>query len=175
MPVKYDADPFTFDIIEASKHFSRSPSVATIEVVKDNRPSWEETYFEIAIVMSRRSKDPHTKVGACLVKDGCVIGVGYNGEPRNFEGKFDWGSSEKYNYVVHAEMNAISNACSMGVSCVDAEIYVTLSPCHDCMKLIAQHQIKAIYYIEEYRDVELAKKIAEACGIKFIKFKGAKK
>ena len=54
-----------------------------------NRPSWTEVYFEFAKIISKRSKDPHTKVGAVLVKEGCVIGVGYNGEPRNYLKKFN--------------------------------------------------------------------------------------
>ena len=56
----------------------------------DNRPTWEETYFELAKVISKRSKDPRTKVGAVLVKEGRVIGLGYNGEPREFTYKFNF-------------------------------------------------------------------------------------
>lgn len=133
------------------------------------RLSWRDLFFGIAELASQRSEDPHTKVGACLVKDGHVIGIGYNGEPKRFMGSFDWTSSEKYDYVVHAEMNAITNACSIGVSCVGAEIYCTLSPCHDCMKLLVQHEIKRIYFKKIYeKDFALTAKIAKACGIKLV-------
>ena len=127
--------------------------------------TWKELYIEIAKIVAKKSKDPHTKVGACLVKDGCVIGIGYNGEPRNFKYNFNWNTSEKYDYVIHAEMNAIANAQSVGVSVVDSDIYLTLSPCHECIKLLIQNRIKNVYYLEEYKDIELTKKIAKYANI----------
>lgn len=134
-----------------------------------NRPSWEETFFEIAKVIAKRSKDPHTKVGAVLVKDGHILGVGYNGEPREFDYQFDWNSNEKYKFVIHAELNAIANACAIGANIVGADIYLTLSPCHDCMKLLIQHKIKRVFYLEEYKDFELTKLMSEHSNVKLIK------
>ena len=118
-------------------------------------------FVEIAKVVAQRSADPHTQVGAVLVKNNCVIGVGYNGEPKGFHFDFDWNSPEKYPYVIHAEMNAISNANRNGVDCNGADIYLTLSPCHDCIKLLIQHGIKNVYYLKEYKDIDLTKKIVE--------------
>lgn len=134
------------------------------------RPSWQDVYMQIAKLISKRSKDPHTKVGACLVKNGCVIGVGYNGQPRNFKGSFDWSTSEKYDYVIHAEMNAILNATSLNISCNGAEIYLTHSPCSKCMLMLAQANIKKVYYLEEYKDFDFSKKIAENTGIELHKY-----
>lgn len=131
-----------------------------------DRISWQEMYFEIAKVVSKRSKDPKTKVGAVLVKDRCIIGIGYNGEPRNFKYNFNWFSEEKYDYVIHAELNAISNACSMGANVKGADIYLTMSPCSNCIKLLIQHQIKNVYFLEKYKDFELTKHIAENANIK---------
>ena len=108
---------------------------------RENRYSWKKMFVEIAKVVAQRSADPHTQVGAVLVKNNCVIGVGYNGEPKGFHFDFDWNSPEKYPYVIHAEMNAISNANRNGVDCNGADIYLTLSPCHDCIKLLIQHGI----------------------------------
>lgn len=138
------------------------------------KPTWKETYFKIAKVVSERSDDPHTKVGAVLVKNGVVIGTGYNGTPRGFKKQFDWTSSEKYNYVIHAEMNAVANAQSVGVSVVGADIYLTLSPCHDCIKLLIQNQIKNVYYLDEYKDIELTREIADNSNINLIKIEGVK-
>ena len=118
-------------------------------------------FVEIAKVVAQRSADPHTQVGAVLVKNNCVIGVGYNGEPKGFHFDFDWNSPEKYPYVIHAEMNAISNANRNGVDCNGADIYLTLSPCHDCIKLLIQHGIKNVYYLKEYKDIDLTKRIVE--------------
>ena len=133
------------------------------------RPTWQDLYFGIAKLVASRSLDPSTKVGAVIVKDGCVMGVGYNGAPRKFKYKFDWNSKEKYDYVIHAELNAVSNACSIGANVNGADIYLTMSPCHDCIKLLIQHQIKRVYYLNEYKDIELTKKIAENADIELIK------
>lgn len=135
------------------------------------RPTWKELYFNIAKVVAQRSKDPHTKVGACLVKKGRVVGIGYNGSPRNFNYKFNWNTEEKYDYVIHAELNAIANACAVGVSCNGCDIYITLSPCKDCIKLLIQHQIRRVYYLNEYKDFDKVKKIAKYAKIKLIKCK----
>lgn len=131
----------------------------------EKRPTWKDIFFGIAKLVSKRSKDPHTKVGAVLVKDNRVIGIGYNGEPKGFSLKFDWSSKEKYDYVIHAELNAIANASSIGANVKGADIYLTLSPCHECMKLLIQHEIRAIYYINDYKDIELTKKIAKHANI----------
>lgn len=137
---------------------------------RENRFSWKKMFVEIAKVVAQRSADPHTQVGAVLVKNNCVIGVGYNGEPKGFHFDFDWNSPEKYPYVIHAEMNAISNANRNGVDCNGADIYLTLSPCHDCIKLLIQHGIKNVYYLKEYKDIDLTKKIVENTdGIQLIK------
>lgn len=135
----------------------------------DNRPSWQDTYFEIAKAVAKRSKDPHTKVGAVLVKDGRVIGIGYNGEPRDFSYDFDWSSEEKYDFVIHAELNAIANACAIGANVAGADIYLTLSPCHDCMKLLIQHKISTVYYLEEYKDFDKTKLMSEHSKVKLVK------
>ena len=128
---------------------------------RENRYSWKKMFVEIAKVVAQRSADPHTQVGAVLVKNNCVIGVGYNGEPKGFHFDFDWNSPEKYPYVIHAEMNAISNANRNGVDCNGADIYLTLSPCHDCIKLLIQHGIKNVYYLKEYKDIDLTKRVVE--------------
>lgn len=133
------------------------------------RYSWQKMFIEIAKVVAKRSADPHTQVGAVLVKDNHVIGVGYNGAPKQFKYDFDWHSSEKYDYVIHAEMNAVANSNAMGVNCDGADIYLTLSPCHDCIKLLIQHGIKTVYYINEYKDFELTKKIANNANIELVK------
>lgn len=139
-----------------------------LENERYNRPSWEATFFEIAKVVAKRSKDPHTKVGAVLVKDGHVLGIGYNGEPREFTYNFDWNTSEKYDFVIHAELNAIANACAIGANVAGADIYLTLSPCHDCMKLLIQHKIKRVFYLEQYKDFDKTLLMAEHSNVELI-------
>ena len=131
--------------------------------------TWDEYFMAMALLSAQRSKDPNTKVGAVIVKNGVIIGTGYNGTPRKFKGTFNWNSEEKYNYVIHAEMNAVANAQSVGVSVVGADIYLTMSPCHDCIKLLIQNQIRRVYYLKEYKDFELTKYIADMSDIQLVK------
>lgn len=135
-----------------------------------NRPSWNEMYMQIAEIVAKRSKDPHTKVGAVIVKDNRILGIGYNAEPKNFSYEFDWNSAEKYDYVIHAELNAISNATYYGNSIEGSTIFLTLSPCHECMKLLIQYGIRTIYYKDKYKDFDLSEKMAKHSNIKMIKF-----
>lgn len=132
----------------------------------DTRPSWTKTYFDVAKIVSRRSPDTHTKVGAVIVKDGVIVGTGYNGSPRGCKFDIKWDTPEKYDWVIHAELNAIANVSSVGVSVVGADIYLTHSPCHDCIKLLIQHRINSVKFLEKYRDYEQTKKIADSCGFK---------
>ncbi len=142
----------------------------TKKLEEKNRLSWEDLYIQIASLVSLRSKDPRTKVGAVLVKDNHILGIGYNGEPRNFKYSFNWNTEEKYDYVIHAEMNAIANATSIGANVVGADIYLTMSPCKECIKLLIQHQIKNVYYLKKYRDFELVNKIAKHSQLKLIRY-----
>lgn len=132
------------------------------------RPTWDETYFEIADIIAKRSKDPRTKVGAVLVKEKSVIGLGYNAEPRHSVLEFNWHTEEKYKYVIHAEINAVSNASRLGINCVDADIYITHSPCTNCINTLIQHGIKRIFYRKPYTDFEISKEIAKCAGIELI-------
>lgn len=140
-------------------------------VKESGRLTWQELFINMAKLVSERSKDPHTKVGAVLVKDNHVLGIGYNGEPREFTYEFNWHTCEKYDYVIHAELNAIANACAIGANVVGADIYLTLSPCHDCMKLLIQHQIKNVYFMNKYKDFELTEKMAKHSNINLIEVK----
>ena len=134
-----------------------------------NRISWQQMFMEIAKVVSRRSADPKTQVGACLVKNNRLLSIGYNGPIQGFILDFDWSTPEKYDYVVHAEENCISNAMKIGANTEGAEIYLTLSPCNHCIKILAQAGIKKVYYLKEYKDFELTKKIAENANVELIK------
>ncbi|MDR2822252.1 MAG: dCMP deaminase family protein [Acholeplasmatales bacterium] len=112
--------------------------------------NWDEYFMGVAELSSLRSKDPNTKVGACIVNSkNHIIGIGYNGMPYGCkDSEFPWDNQgefldTKYPYVVHAEANAILNSTS---SLDGATIYVTLFPCNECCKLIIQSGIKNIIY-----------------------------
>ncbi len=136
---------------------------------RENRYSWKKMFVEIAKVVAQRSADPHTQVGAVLVKDNRIISCGYNGDLLNSSIDINWATSEKYQYCVHAEMNALANALRNGVNVSGADAYLTVSPCNTCIKLLIQSGIKNIYYISEYKDFELVKYIAESSNVNLIK------
>lgn len=140
---------------------------------KMNNINWDEYFMGIAVLSARRSKDPNTQVGACIVnKQRKIVGVGYNGMPYGCDDKvFPWGSTNnelesKYMYVVHAELNAILNSSTPLDDCV---IYTALFPCNECCKAIIQSGIKEIIYLsDKYKDtnsVIAGKRMLDAAGI----------
>jgi len=133
----------------------------------------------VAILSSKRSKDPSTQVGACIVnEDKKIVGIGYNGFPSGVnDDEFPWGKEgeyidTKYPYVVHAEPNAILNATASLKNCT---IYVTLFPCCECAKLIIQSGIKEIVYISDKHSHDsttiASKRLFEAANVKCRMFK----
>ena len=134
------------------------------------RPTWNDMFMQIAEVVAKRSKDPHTKVGAVIVKDNHILGLGYNAEPKGFSYDFDWHSKEKYDYVIHAELNAIANSTYFGNSIAGSTIYLTLSPCSECMKLLIQYGISTVYYKDKYKDFEKSERMAKYSNIKLVKY-----
>lgn len=125
---------------------------------RDKYITWDEYFMGVALLAAKRSKDPNTQVGACIVHDNVILSTGYNGFPygcsdddypweRNAESQND----TKYPFVVHAELNAILN--SQGKSLKDAVIYVALFPCNECAKAIIQSGIKEVVYLsDKYSD-----------------------
>ena len=137
--------------------------------------SWDEYFMGIAELSARRSKDPSTQVGACIVDDNNkIMSVGYNGMPKACsDDEFPWdregGQLEtKYFFVCHAELNAILNY--RGGSLEGSRLYVTLFPCNECAKAIIQAGIKEIIYAcDKYADsasVVASKMMFKAAGIK---------
>ncbi len=123
---------------------------------------WITIFMLMPELIAKRSKDPNTQTGACIVNENnIIIGLGYNGFPRGcHDDKFSWSREgktleSKYTYVVHAEANAILNANS---SVRDCTLYVTLFPCNECAKLIIQSGIKKVVYAsDKYADVDIFK------------------
>lgn len=118
-----------------------------------NHISWDEYFMGVAKLSALRSKDPNTKVGACIVNEKKrIVGIGYNGMPYGCQDDvYPWERDgdfldTKYPYVVHAEPNAILNSTN---KLDNATIYVTLFPCNECAKLIIQSGIKEIVYISD--------------------------
>lgn len=114
--------------------------------------SWDEYFMGVAILASKRSKDPNTQVGACIVNENNIIlSTGYNGFPAGCsDDEYPWereGENTKYPYVVHAELNAILNA--NGRNLRGSRIYVALFPCNECAKAIIQSGIREVIYLSD--------------------------
>ena len=135
----------------------------------------------IAVLSAMRSKDPNTKVGACIVDDDHkVVSIGYNGMPMGLpEEELSWNKGEgldsKYLYVCHAEFNAILNTRN-GSSVKGGTLYVTLFPCNECAKACIQTGIKEIVYVEnKYADtigVQASLKMLNLAGVKIRQYIG---
>ncbi len=126
--------------------------------------NWDEYFMGIAILSGKRSKDPSTPVGSCIVesKNNRILSVGYNGFPFGCsDDEFSWEREgdvlcTKYPYVVHAELNAILN--NRGVSLEGSKIYTALFPCNECAKAIIQSGIKEVIYLsDKYADTDSVK------------------
>jgi len=143
--------------------------------------NWDEYFMGIALLSAKRSKDPSTQVGACIVDDDHkVVSIGYNGMPRGIaDNDLTWEKGEglhsKYLYVCHAEFNAILNIRN-GSSLKGCTVYVTLFPCNECTKAIIQTGIKKIVYLsDKYADtigMQASRKMLELAGVEVEEYKG---
>ncbi len=113
---------------------------------------YDKAYLKMATVWGELSYCERRKVGAIIVKDKTIISDGYNGTPTGFENICEDDKGETKWYVLHAEANAITKVASSTNSCKGATLYVTLSPCKDCAKLIHQAGIKRVVYATTYKD-----------------------
>ena len=144
--------------------------------------TWDEFFIGVAQLAAKRSKDPNTQVGACIVSnDNRILSVGYNGTPNGYDDKyFPWDREgdeleTKYLYVVHAERNAILNYRGSNKDLEGAKIYVDLFPCNECAKAIIQCGIKEVIYDQDkYGDtpgVKASKRMMDAAGVKYTRYK----
>lgn len=116
--------------------------------------SWDEYFMGVALLSARRSKDPGTQVGACIVNPkNKIVGAGYNGLPAGCDDdEFPWDKTgeflqTKYPYVCHAELNAILN--NIGMDLHGCRIYTALFPCNECAKAIIQAGISEVVYLSD--------------------------
>ena len=113
---------------------------------------YDQAYLKMAEIWGQLSYCERKKVGALIVKDRMIISDGYNGTPSGFENVCE---DENYHtkwYVLHAEANAILKVAASTQSCNGATLYITLSPCKECSKLIHQAVIKRVVYATAYKD-----------------------
>ena len=114
--------------------------------------TWLSYFMNIARVVSSKSKDPSTKVGAIAVDTTTkrILATGYNGFPAGVKEKAErWERPTKYAFVAHSELNIVASAARFGINLTGSTLFVTLHPCVDCAKVIASAGFKNVIYIDE--------------------------
>ena len=124
---------------------------------------YDKAYLRMAKTWSELSHCGRKQVGAIIVKDGMIISDGFNGSPSGFDNCCETSEGDTLWYVLHAEANAILKVAKSTHNSQGATLYLTLSPCKDCSKLVVQSGIKRVVFIDLYKD---------SSGIKFLKEAG---
>lgn len=149
---------------------------------------WDQYFMTMAYLVSMKSKDPSTRVGAVIVgSDNEVVSTGYNGLPRGIDDLYERYHNKEYKYLAvnHAEENAILHCARLGISSKDCKIYVPWIPCSRCAKSIIQAGIKEVIYDgnfpgnvmenqgEEWkRSVAISRDLLTEAGVLIREFKG---
>jgi dCMP deaminase len=113
---------------------------------------YDKAYMRMAKEWAKLSYCQRKKVGALIVKDRMIISDGFNGSPSGFENDCEETNGETKWFVLHAEANAILKVAGSTQSCKNSTLYITLSPCKECSKLIHQSGIKRVVYATKYKD-----------------------
>ena len=124
---------------------------------------YDKAYMKMAREWAKLSHCKRKQVGALIVKDRMIISDGFNGTPSGYDNECETPENTTKWHVLHAEANAILKVAHSTQSCNDATLYVTLSPCRECSKLIHQSGIKRVVFGRRYSDTE---------GIDFLKEAG---
>lgn len=122
------------------------------EVTEEKKLRYDKAYLRMAQTWAELSHCERKKVGALIVRDGRIISDGYNGTPAGFTNCCEDQNGDTHWYVLHAEANAILKVARSTNDCSGATLFITLSPCKDCSKLVLQAGIKRVVYMMEYKD-----------------------
>lgn len=144
--------------------------------MEDTRPDWDTYFMNIAQVVATRSNCSRRHVAAVVVADRRIVSTGYNGTPRGVRNCFDGGcarcsgeapsgTSLEECVCVHAEQNAICQAAYYGIRLSGATIYVTISPCLTCAKLIINAGIREVVYGGEYAFSDQTRRLLDEAGV----------
>lgn len=130
---------------------------------KEKQERYDRAYLRMAMEWSKLSHCNRKQVGAIIVKDGIIIADGYNGTPSGFDNCCEDDQGDTHWFVLHAEANAILKVARTNNSTIGSTLYITLSPCRECSKLIHQSGIRRVVYINGYKDLS---------GVNFLKQAG---
>ena len=113
---------------------------------------YDKAYLRMATEWAKLSHCTRKQVGAIIVKDNIIIADGFNGTPSGFENCCETDQGDTHWYVLHAEANAILKLARSNNRGTNSTLYITLSPCRDCSKLVLQAGIKRVVYMNGYKD-----------------------
>ena len=119
---------------------------------KSKQLRYDTAYMRMALEWAKLSYCKRKQVGSLIVKDRMIISDGYNGAPKGFDNCCEDDDYQTHWYVLHAEANAIMKVAASNQSCAGATLYITLSPCQQCSKLIHQAGIVRVVYGQTYKD-----------------------
>lgn len=155
----------------------KQPHHRDINSKRQDYLEWDEYFMATAFLAAKRSKDPCSQVGACIVnEEKKIVGIGYNGMPSGCsDDQYPWSKTApskldtKYFYVCHAEMNAIVNKNSADVK--GCTMYVALFPCNECAKIIIQSGIKKVFYMSDKNfhkpETIASKRMFDSAGVEY--------
>jgi dCMP deaminase len=145
------------------KELAESPTDKPNLHNRPERPSWDQYFMTITRVVAERSTCLRAQVGAVIVRDRSILATGYNGSPAGlphctevgclvYESRTPDGEIEQNCFrTIHAEINAISQAARNGAAIRDADIYVTHTPCIQCLKVLINTGVRTVYYARPYK------------------------
>ena len=136
-------------------------------MTKEKQRKYDVAYLKMAAEWAKLSYCKRKQVGALIVKDKMIISDGYNGTPTGFENICEDDDNYTKWYVLHAEANAILKVASSTQSCKDATLYITMSPCKECSKLIHQSGIKRLVFGHAYKD-DSGLKFLQKAGVELV-------
>lgn len=147
---------------------------------KNNRPSWDEYFMQIAELVATRATCDRLHVGAILVRDRMIISTGYNGSPRGTDHCDKVGHYLVNSHcvrTVHAEVNVVIQAAYHGISTKGTILYTRYFPCENCVKVLINAGIEKIVYRELYKNIDqpFAKKLLKQANVKLVKLVNNKK
>ena len=132
---------------------------------QQKQQKYDRAYLRMAQEWAQLSHCTRKKVGALIVKDRMIISDGFNGTPTGFENPCEDQDNYTKWYVLHAEANAILKVAGSQASAQGATLYLTLSPCKECSKLVHQAGIRRLVYINKYKD-DSGLRFLEKAGVK---------
>ena len=135
---------------------------------KEKQREFDRRYLQMAKIWAQNSYCKRRQVGAIIVKGRMIISDGYNGTPEGFENICEDENNVTKPYVLHAEANAITKVAKSNNSSEGSTLYITMSPCLECAKLIIQSGIKRVVFSDLYRIKEEGLSLLERAKIEIV-------